>query len=141
MREFERARMNNNSLPENPIKKLSLPCIGTVRISILSGIGITIESHEESYCVLELNDQKVDLRPVKGINPSWNQSQVLCMASFDDYLRISIFEYNKYAPCKLIGHSDLSLDFLEYYNERSTKSFEVAVGRGKVMLALQFHSL
>lgn len=123
-----------------PHVQLQLPCIGTVLISIISGHHIPCDM--ESYCVLELNDQRAEMRPVRGLDPFYNQSEVLCIASFDDTLRISILNFKKYAPNELLGFKDLSLDFLEYYNERSTEPIQVELGRGQLItITLQYRSL
>lgn len=64
------------------------------------------------------------------------------MASFDDRLAISVFEYQKFAPSKLIGTAELSLDVLEYYDHRSTDRMVLNLfGGGQVSLILQYHSL
>jgi Ca2+-dependent lipid-binding protein len=90
---------------------------------------------------LELNFQSVELRPAGGTNPVWNQSEVLCMASFDDVLRFSIFNYKKYSPNNLLGYHDMSLDFLEYYNERSTKPTTIQIGLGTLTVSFQYRPL
>lgn len=67
---------------------------------------------------------------------------MLSMASFDDRLAISVFEYQKFAPSKLIGTAELSLDVLEYYDHRSTDRMVLNLfGGGQVSLILQYHSL
>ncbi|PJF19698.1 hypothetical protein PSACC_00485 [Paramicrosporidium saccamoebae] len=133
-REFEKVK--TRPVPQD---NLMLPCIGTVRVTVLSGKNIPCDM--ESYCSLDLNIQNTETRPVGGLNPIWNQSEVLCMASFDDVLRLSVFNYKKYAPNELLGFKDLSLDFLEYYNERSTEPMTVPVGSGSVTISFQYRQL
>lgn len=104
----------------------------------------------ETCCVLALNNQKVELRQATGPNPTWNHSEVLCLASYDDYLRLSVLSYHKWAPNEIIGYADLSLNFLEYYNERATQKIDLDLlscnGRpsrsaAKVSVTLQYRSM
>lgn len=120
---------------------LSLPCIGTIRITLLSGSNIP--GGIDSFGALTLNNQHVELRPAPGSCPVWAQSEVLCLSSYDDYLRVSLFHYHKFAPNELLGQADLSLNFLEYYNERATQRMELDLGGPaiKIALTLQYHAL
>lgn len=129
---------------------LVLPCIGTVKITLLGGAGIPVNGSAETFCTLTLNNQQVELRPAPGPHPAWNHSEVLCLASYDDYLRISLLTYHKWAPCQSLGYADLSLNFLEYYNERATQAIDLALvacdGRplrhpATISIALQYRSM
>lgn len=126
--------------PDGHLPVLNLPCMGTVLITVLAGVDIGCA--HGSFCTLQLNNQRAELRPALGSCPAWNQSVVLSMASFDDRLGISVFDHQKFAPSRLIGTVDLSLDVLEYYDQRSTDRMSLGlVGGGQVSLTLQYHSL
>lgn len=129
---------------------LALPCIGTVKITLLGGVDIPVSEAVETFCTLTLNNQQVELRPAPGPHPAWHHSEVLCLASYDDYLRISLLTYRKWAPCQSLGYADLSLNFLEYYNERATQAMDLTLmacdGRplrhpAKISVALQYRSM
>lgn len=146
-REFNKARQALLSPQNEQIPSLSLFCMGTVRITLIGGHSLGVDA-TMPYVILELNDQRVELTPKPGPNPIWNQSEVLCQSSYDDILRVSVFNFHKYAPNPLIGLTDLSLNFLEYYNERSTDQIELCLShgsstkaKGKISLILQFRSL
>jgi len=138
-KEVGRAR-SNLSLPDTPRPTLCLSCMGTVLITVLSAANL--RSAEIPYCLLELNNQRVELKLSVGPNPIWNQSVVLSMSSYDDILVLSVFNYRKYAPDQLLGTTDLSLDFLEYYDQRSTDKMDLKLGStGKIAITLQYHAL
>lgn len=143
-----RTRLLNPSIVA--VTPLTLPCIGTVKITLLGGSGIPVGEGAETFCALTLNNQQVELRPAPGPQPAWHHSEVLCLASYDDYLRVSLLAYNKWAPCQSLGYADLSLNFLEYYNERATQAMDLALvgcdGRPlrhpvKISIALQYRSM
>lgn len=136
--EYEKAR---NALIHGirPLSRaMALPCIGTVKMTIVSGSNLALGSGLEPYCIIQLNHQKVDINPATGPNPTWNQSKILSLSSFDDTVNISVFNYHKYTPNEPLGHADLSLNFLEYYSERATDKIHISVGKGTITITLQF---
>lgn len=136
----QEARQAYLNARQRPLESLSLPCIGTIRITVLSGGNIPADV--DSFCALDLNNQHVELRAGGGRSPGWNHAEVLCLASYDDDLRVSLYQYHKFTPNELLGYVDLSLNFLEYYNERATQSMELDLGNAMtVSLTLQYHSL
>lgn len=140
--QFERAkkRLLSNVIANAPV--LSLPCIGTVCVTVERAAGLPrglVGEATVTFCALELNNQRVELSTATGMSPQWHQSQVLSMASFDDSLRICLCKFHKYSPNEVIGIADISLNFLEYYNERSTSSFDISLASsGTIAINLQF---
>lgn len=140
--EFESAKLALSS-PKLALE-LNLPCIGTVLVQVLEGRNLP--SHvKETFCRLVLNNQNVPLLPAPGSTPNWNQAAVLCMASLDDYLRLSLYSYRRYSPDELVGQAELSLQFLEYYNERTTQDIQLQLDNApfnsKVSIRLQYRPL
>jgi hypothetical protein len=123
-REFEKAKKALCS--GRKAITMQLPCMGTLQIIT------SLKSSTDISILLELNMQRVSLRP--------GQQTILSMSSYDNVLRINTIRTHKYAPDQVLGYHDLSLDFIEYYGERSTDQFIINAGPHEIGLVLQFRA-
>lgn len=142
--QFERAKMALIKGQEPILPQLNLFYIGTILVTVLSASQLPLSFSEASLITLQLNNQSIQLGPASGgSTPKWNQSIVLSMVSFDDCLLLNVARYHKYAPPEPVGRAEMSLNFLEYYDQKSTDIIKVPLRPrgGQVLLQLQFHSI
>ena len=62
------------------------------------------------------------------------------MTSLDDSLRISCFNYEKFAYNEFMGQVEVPLNFLEYYGEKNTEqiTLDLEGDKGKIIVQMNY---
>ncbi|KAI9193369.1 uncharacterized protein BJ171DRAFT_528088 [Polychytrium aggregatum] len=98
--------------------------IGTLEVIVISGKSLLVEGGVPFgvYCHVQLNNQKLKTNLSKdAVAPKWNCTQLFSLTSFDDTLRITVYNYNKFSRDDFLGHAEVQLDMLEYYIGKETE--------------------
>ena len=53
--------------------------------------------YSSPFCVIQINEQKLKTKVVKdNLNAKWDQTLMFSLASLDDILRVTVYDYNRY---------------------------------------------
>ncbi|KAJ3270432.1 Intersectin 1 (SH3 domain protein) [Terramyces sp. JEL0728] len=106
--------------------------IGTVRVRLLEGVHKSDPSKPKKvFAVVRVGHQSLRSEMVNPPKLVFNQSFIFTIFSLDESLKVSLHTYDKYSPDEYLGHSEIQLDFLEYYGGKETEKIQLNMKDGQ----------
>jgi hypothetical protein len=99
---------------------VSRQSIGTLKVTL---VGLKGLDNAGIFAIIELDNQMTRSRS----SQRWKQSLMFSVPCLDQVLKITLYKEDAYSKDVYIGHAELSLDFLEYYNGRETERMEISL--------------
>ncbi|KAJ3318153.1 Intersectin 1 (SH3 domain protein) [Boothiomyces sp. JEL0866] len=106
--------------------------IGTVRVKLLDGVHKSDPNKPKKvFAIVRIGHQSLRSEMVNPPKLVFNQSFIFTIFSLDESLKVSLHTYDKYSPDEYLGHSEIQLDFLEYYGGKETEKIQLVMKDGQ----------
>ncbi|KAI9004449.1 hypothetical protein DFJ74DRAFT_693455 [Hyaloraphidium curvatum] len=119
--------------------------MGTLELTVVEAKDL-VQPENSSKCDIfvaaQIDQQKFKTRSIRdNLSPKWNQPLLFTIHSLDDYVRLTVYNYDKYSSDEFLGTCQISLDMLEYYGNKETDKIPLplkGVPSGTLIVTLQY---